>query len=78
MSRARTLADLVADGNVGVSDITGLTTYIEGELSDSTGPQGPAGPQGPTGADGAQGPQGPQGTAAPFTLTNNTLTITTG
>ena len=36
MSRARTLADLVADGSVGVSDITGLTAYIDSEVSDVT------------------------------------------
>ena len=71
MSKRRVLADLVADGNVGVSDITGLTAYVEAELGDITGPQGVQGPQGDQGVQGIQGP------AASFTLSGSTLTITT-
>ena len=71
MSKRRVLADLVADGDVGVSDITGLTAYVEAELGDITGPQGVQGPQGDQGVQGIQGP------AASFTLSGSTLTITT-
>lgn len=77
MSRRRALSDLVADGSVGVSDITGLTAYVESELGDITGPQGPVGPQGDQGPAGPQGPTGAQGPAASFTLSGSTLTITT-
>lgn len=77
MSKRRVLADLVADGDVGVSDITGLTAYVEAELGDITGPQGVQGPQGDQGPQGVQGVQGIQGPAASFTLSGSTLTITT-
>lgn len=78
MSKTRTMADLVADGSLSIADVDGLTAYVEGEISDVTGPQGIQGIQGIQGVQGPAGAAGIQGPAATFSLTGSTLTITTG